>query len=70
MENTEKNEDILGTIFDDVHFTSQTDLNLLIDGMSQEQAAIFIKKSLECAYRRGVFTLQESEIVSKSLRYI
>jgi hypothetical protein len=68
MENTEKNEDILGTIFDDVHFTSQTDLNLLIDGMSQ--ASIFIKKSLECAYRRGVFTLQESEIVSKSLRYI
>jgi hypothetical protein len=70
MENTEKNEEILGTIFDDIHFTSQTDLNLLIDGMSQEQASIFIKKSLECAYRRGVFTLQESEIVSKSLRYI
>lgn len=70
MENTEKNEEILGTIFDDIHFTSQTDLDLLIDGMSKEQSSIFIRKSLEYAYRRGVFTLQESEIVSKSLRLI
>jgi hypothetical protein len=66
---TEKNE-IIGNIFNTIHYSSQEQLNSLIDGMSNEQAMYCLKQAIICCHNRGVFTLEESEAVSKSLRIL
>ena len=66
----ENQEDNLGYLFGTIGFKSPKDVELLIDNLNKEQALIFITKALEDAYNKGVYSLVESEIISKSLRLI
>ena len=76
MENTEINEkiteknEIIGNLFDSLHYTSQEQLNVFLDNMTEEQAIYCIKESLNYCFVKGLFDLQESEAVSKSLRVL
>ena len=77
MENTENTEEILkktqeiiGSLFDTIHYTSNEQLNLFIDGMNEEQAMYCLKQALIACHVRGSFTMEESEAVSKSLRIL
>ena len=77
MENTEnteemskKTQDIIGSLFDTIHYTSNEQLNSLIDGMNEEQAIYCIRQALIACHVRGAFTMEETEAVSKSLRVI
>lgn len=56
-----------GQLFDSINFKSISDVRNLIDNLNLEQSLLFINKSLEYSYSKGVFSLIESEIVSKSL---
>ena len=64
----EKENPILLLLFDEVAVYKPEDIDNLIDNMTEEQAKYMIMKSIQFAYKRGVFTLTESEIISKSLR--
>lgn len=68
MENQEKNNEILGEIFNVISYSSSEDLNNLIDSMNQEQMKYFTTLALTSAFQRGSFNIVESEIVSKILR--
>lgn len=57
----------IGYLFQSVGYNSPTDLRNLIDSLTPEQSFIFITKSLEYAYGKGVFSMIETEIISKSL---
>lgn len=76
MENTDNNEkitekkEVIGVLFESLHYTSQEQLNLFLDGMTEDQAIYCIKESLNYAFVKGLFDLQESEAVSKSLRIL
>jgi hypothetical protein len=76
MENTDNNEkitekkEVIGDLFESLHYTSQEQLNLFLDGMTEDQAIHCIKESLNYAFVKGLFDLQESEAVSKSLRIL
>lgn len=76
MENTDNNEKIteknkvIGNLFESLHYTSQEQLNLFLDGMTEDQAIYCIKESLNYSFIKGLFDLQESEAVSKSLRIL
>jgi hypothetical protein len=76
MENTDNNEkitekkEVIGNLFESLHYTSQEQLNLFLDGMTEDQAIYCIKESLNYAFVKGLFDLQESEAVSKSLRIL
>ena len=73
MENTDNNEkitekkEVIGNLFESLHYTSQEQLNIFLDGMTEDQAIYCIKESLNYAFIKGLFDLQESEAVSKSL---
>ena len=49
---------------------SKEQLNLFIDNMNQDQAWYCLKEAILSCHNRGVFTLEESEAVSKSLRLL
>lgn len=55
-------------IFGSLEVESTEVLNNLIDNLSKEQSIFFLTESLKYAYNKGIFTLLESEILSKSLR--
>jgi hypothetical protein len=68
MENGEKNNEFLGEIFGSINYTSNEDLNQLIDNMTPEQLKLFTNLALTSAFQRGSFNLIESEIVSRIIR--
>lgn len=64
---TEKKE-ILGSLFDSIQYTSQNQLNMFLDNMTEDQAIFCIREAINYCYVKGLFDLQESEAISKSLR--
>jgi hypothetical protein len=76
MENTENSEKIIGknemmgSLFDSIDYTSNEQINTFIDNMTEEQAIYCIEQAIQSCHSRGSFTLLESEVISKSLRRI
>jgi hypothetical protein len=60
----------IGNLFDVINYSSYENLDKFIVNMNEEQALYCIIEAVKCSYRRGVFTLEESESISKSLRII
>jgi len=58
----------MGLLFGSVRYYSPDDINSICDNMNLEQAYFMIIKALEYSHNSNIFTLQESELVSKSLR--
>ena len=58
----------IGLLFDSIAFYTSNDINKLCDDMNLEQAYYMMIKALEFAHNARIFSLQESELVSKSLR--
>jgi ActR/RegA family two-component response regulator len=60
----------IGFLFDSVAYYTPNDVNSLCDDMTLEQAYFMIIKSLEFAHVQKIFSMQETEIISKSLRIL
>jgi hypothetical protein len=60
----------IGNLFDVINYSSYENLDKFIVNMSEEQALYCITEAVKCSYRRGIFNLEESEVISKSLRII
>jgi hypothetical protein len=70
MDNETTNQQISGKLFDVMVYNSQETLNNFIDQLNKEQANQIIVHAVRSAHSRGVFSLEESELVSKSLRLL
>jgi len=66
-ENNEKNP--IGYLFGTISYTSPNDIELFVKNITPEQSFYLINLALKYSYSKGVFTLEESELISKSLRY-
>lgn len=55
-------------LFDRLQINTSEDFDNLIDTLTSEQADYIIKIALEKAFNSGIYSLSESEILSKSLR--
>jgi len=66
MENNEKRP--IGRLFGCIDYYDMEQLNSLIENMSEPQLKFMCIKALEYSFERGVFSLQETEIVSKCVR--
>jgi hypothetical protein len=60
----------LGYLFESIAYESPTNVEELIDTMSVEQSYYIITEAIHMAYSKKIFSLQESEILSKALRTI
>ena len=60
----------IGFLFDSVAYYTPNDINSLCDDMTLEQAYFMIIKSLEFAHVQKIFSMQETEIISTSLRIL
>jgi hypothetical protein len=63
-------EKIYGKLFNSVPLLTENHLQTLIDIMDKEQAIFLLVQAVKHAYHNGVFSLGESEIISKSIRVL
>jgi hypothetical protein len=65
-----KEKEPLGYLFESIAYESPTNVEELIDTMSVEQSYYIITEAIHMAYSKKIFSLQESEVLSKALRTI
>ena len=63
----QQNQPILH-LFEEVAIYKPEDIDNLIDNLSEDQAKFMLIRAVQMAYRNGLYSLTESEIISKSLR--
>lgn len=57
-------------LFDFLNCNSNEEFDKLINSIEKEQSIFYITQAVQTGFKRGSFTLQESEIISKSLRVL
>jgi len=57
-------------LFEDVAIYKPEDIDNLIDSLTEEQAKFMLIRAVQMAYKNGLYSLPESELVSKSLRIL
>ena len=57
-------------LFESIRYQSPEDVEKFIESIDSAQSFYVVTKALEMAYSRGVYSLQESEILSKSIRIL
>ena len=57
-------------LFEEVAIYKPEDIENLIDNLTEEQAKFMLIRAVQMAYKNGLYSLTESEIVSKSLRVL
>lgn len=58
----------IGYLFNNVPYYTQEHLDSILNNLTKEQSMFFIGQSLNYAYKQGIYTLLEAELVSKSIR--
>jgi len=61
-------EKIFGKLFNSVPLLTEDHLQTLLDVMDREQAIFILVQAVKYAYHNGVYSLGESEVISKSIR--
>jgi hypothetical protein len=64
----EEEKELFGKLFNSVPLLTENHLQTLIDVMDKEQAIFLIVQAVKYAYHNGMYSLAESEIISKSIR--
>jgi hypothetical protein len=61
---------LFGKLFNTVPLLTQDHLNVLLETMDKDNANYLLIQAVNHAYRSGVYTLGESEVISKAIRII
>lgn len=60
----------IGILFNSIRFYSNDDLDKFIKNMTKEQGIYCLLEASKYAYREGIFSLEESEVISKIIRQL
>ena len=64
----EQSKQPIAYLFEEVAIYKPEDIENLIDNLTEEQAKFMLIRAVQMAYKNGLYSLTEAEIVSKSLR--
>jgi hypothetical protein len=64
----EQEKQPIALLFEDVAIYKPEDIDNLLNNLTEEQAKFMLIMAVQMAYKNGLYSLTESEIVSKSLR--
>ena len=65
-----ENKQPQGFLFDSIAFYSEESVEAMINNLNKETVFYILTQSLSYAHAKNIFTLTESEIVSKCLRIL
>ena len=66
----EQEKQPIAFLFEDVAIYKPEDIENLINNLTEEQSKFMLIRAIQMAYKNGIYSLTESEIVSKSLRML
>jgi predicted ATP-dependent serine protease len=66
----EQEKQPIAYLFEDVAIYKPEDIENLINNLTEEQSKFMLIRAVQMAYKNGIYSLTESEIVSKSLRML
>jgi len=66
----EENNENLNTLFDTINYRNPNELNKFIDEMNIDQALFCLVRATRYAHNKGLFDIEESEVISKSIRLL
>ena len=61
----EQEKQPIAFLFEEVAIYKPEDVDNLIDGLTEEQAKFMLTRAVQMAYKNGLYSLPESELVSK-----
>lgn len=65
-----ENQKPLGFLFETMAYYSSSSVDTMIDNITMENIPVILNNALEYAHSKNVFSLTESEIISKCLRIL
>lgn len=60
----------IGSLFNKIQYNTQEDLDSFISNLNMEQSLYCLIESIKYAHSKGIFNLEESECISKSIRVL
>lgn len=69
-ENEQEERKPLGRLFNTINYFTNEDLNRFISGLTPEQSLYCLVQCARAAQSRNALTLEEAEVISKSIRTI
>jgi len=60
----------IGYLFESIAIYDMNSVEMFVDNLNTQQATYVIMQALEMANKKGIYSLRESEILSKSLRIL
>lgn len=63
-------EEKYGNLFDTIDLLNEEHLELILSTMDREHAIYYLIESVKSAYKRGAYTIGESEVISKTIRVL
>ena len=64
----EQQKQPIAYLFEEVAIYKPEDIENLIDNLTEEQAKFMLIRAVQMGYKNGLYSLTESELISKSLR--
>jgi hypothetical protein len=65
-----ENNQLYGNLFNSIPIQSEEHLEILLNTMDEKNAIFILVQAVNYAHQNGLYTLGESEVLSKSIRYL
>jgi len=63
-------QELFGKLFNSIPLYTESHLDVMIDTMDKEQSIYYLIQAVSHSYHSGLYTIGESEIISKAIRTI
>ena len=67
---TEEQPKPIGTLFDSINYSNIADLDRFVQNLTGDQSLYCVVQASKAAHKRGVFSMEESEVVSRAIRVL
>ena len=67
-QDNENNKLPIGQLFDSINYYNIEDIDKFISNLNNEQSLYCLIQSVQYAHSKNLFSLEESEVISKSIR--
>ena len=66
----EQEQELFGKLFNSIPLYTESHLDVMINTMDKEQSIYYLIQAVSHAYHSGLYTIGETEIISKAIRII
>ncbi len=66
----EEKKEIFGNLFGSIDLLNEEHLEIILSTMDSNTAIYYLIESVKSAYKKGAYTIGETEVISKAIRIL